>query len=81
MADNNQSLKLPPQSIEAEQAVLGCLLIDPEAVSKTMHILTEKSFFNSSHAHIYTAISNLFEKNDTIDNITVTNELKKMGCS
>ena len=79
MADNNQALKLPPQSLEAERAVLGCMLIDPEAIPKTLHILTDKSFFNSAHAHIYTAISNLFEKNDIVDNITVTDELKKIG--
>ena len=77
MADKNQALKLPPQSTEAEQAVLGCMLIDPEAVPKILHLLTEKSFFNSIHAHIYTAISNLFEKNETVDNISVTDELKK----
>jgi len=79
MAVTNQTLKLPPQSLEAEQAVLGCMLIDPEAVPKTLHILTEKSFFNSAHTYIYTAIKNLFEKNETVDNITVTNELKKMN--
>ena len=79
MADNKQTLKLPPQSLEAEQAVLGCMLIDPDAVSRTLHLLTEKSFFNSAHAHVYTAISNLFEKNETVDNITVTDELKKIG--
>ena len=79
MADKIQTLKLPPQSLEAEQAVLGCMLIDPEAVPRTLHILTEKSFFNSAHVHIYTAISNLFEKNETVDNITVTDELKKIG--
>ena len=79
MVDKNQTLKLPPQSLEAEQAVLGCMLIDPDAVPKTLHFLTEKSFFHSAHAHIYTAISNLFEKNKTVDNITVTDELKKIN--
>jgi len=79
MADKNQTLKLPPQSLEAEQAVIGCMLIDPEAVNRILHILTEKSFFSSAHAHIYTAISNLFEKNESVDNITVTDELKKIG--
>ena len=79
MAEKNHTLKLLPQSLEAEQAVLGCMLIDPEAVSKTLHILTKKSFINSAHSHVYTAISNLFEKNATVDNITVTDELKKIG--
>ena len=76
MADKTKTLKLPPQSLEAEQAVLGCMLIDPEAVPKAMQILTKKSFINSSHVHVFTAILNLFEKNATVDNITVTDELK-----
>ena len=37
MADINQTLKLPPQSLEAEKAVLGCMLIDPEAVPRVLH--------------------------------------------
>ena len=72
MEDKNQSIKLPPQSLESEQAVLGCMLIDPEAIPKAMHFLTEKSFFSPVHSHVYKAILNLFEKNATVDNITVT---------
>ena len=45
MANKTQAGRLPPQSIEAEQAVLGCMLIDPEAVPKVFHTLTNKSFF------------------------------------
>ncbi|SVE59993.1 uncharacterized protein METZ01_LOCUS512847, partial [marine metagenome] len=45
MDEHNQPLKLPPQSIEAEQAVLGCMLIDPEAVSRVLPLLSEKSFY------------------------------------
>ena len=44
MAEKNQPLRLPPQSVEAELAVLGCMLIDPEAVPKVLHVLTEKKF-------------------------------------
>ena len=65
MVDNNRALKLPPQSLEAEQAVLGCMLIDPEAVAKTLHILTEKSFFNTAHAYVFSAISNGKHRSDT----------------
>ena len=64
MATKNQTHRLPPQSIEAEQAVLGCMLIDPEAVAKVFHSLTENSFFKLAHSHIYNAMSDLFEKND-----------------
>ena len=50
MAQKNQPLRLPPQSVEAEQAVLGCMLIDPEAVPKVLHVLTEKSFYKTAHS-------------------------------
>ena len=46
MADTNQPVRLPPQSIEAEHAVLGCLLIDPEAAPRVFHTLTKKSFYS-----------------------------------
>ena len=79
MASKNQAGRLPPQSIEAEQAVLGCMLIDPEAVPRVFHTLTDKSFFKSAHSHIYNAMAVLFEKNEAIDSISVTDQLKKSG--
>ena len=79
MADKNQPVRLPPQSVEAEQAVLGCMLIDPEAAPRVFHTLTEKSFYSTAHAYIYSAMSALFENNETIDTISVTNQLKKSG--
>ena len=79
MTVNNQPVRLPPQSVEAEQAVLGCMLIDPEAVPRVFHTLTEKSFYKITHAHIYAAMAVLFEKNEAIDTISVTDQLKKSG--
>jgi len=79
MAEKAKQLNLPPHSEEAEKALLGCLLINPDAVHRTLHILTVKSFYHSSHAHIFSAILNLFEKNQTVDNITVIDELKKIN--
>ncbi|MDP6570880.1 MAG: replicative DNA helicase [Candidatus Marinimicrobia bacterium] len=79
MAEKKQPMRLPPQSVEAEEAVLGCMLIDPEAVPRVLHTLTEKSFYKTVHAHIFTAISALFEKNDTVDTISVSDALQKSG--
>ena len=62
MTDNSQPVRLPPQSVEAEQAVLGCMLIDPDAVPRVFHTLTEKSFYKTAHSHIYAAMGVLFEK-------------------
>jgi len=79
MADKNQAVRLPPQSVEAEQAVLGCMLIDSEAAARVFHTLTEKSFYTTAHSYIFLAMSVLFEKNDAIDAISVTDQLKKIG--
>ena len=79
MTDNSQPVRLPPQSVEAEQAVLGCMLIDPDAVPRVFHTLTEKSFYKTAHSHIYAAMGVLFEKNEAIDTISVTDQLKKAG--
>ena len=79
MADKQQPVRLPPQSVEAEQAVLGCMLIDPEAAPRVFHTLTATSFYSTAHAHIYSAMSALFEKNAAIDTISVTDQLKKSG--
>ena len=63
MPEENKSIKMQPQSIEAEKAVLGCMLIDPDAVPRALHLLNENSFFNQNHIYVYQAICNLFDKN------------------
>ena len=52
--------KLPPQNLEAEQSVLGALLIDKEAVTKVVEFLHPESFYREAHHWIYQAIINLF---------------------
>ncbi|MFT7588823.1 MAG: replicative DNA helicase, partial [Limisphaerales bacterium] len=69
--------KLPPQARELEEAVLGALLIDKDAVTTIIDILQPRSFYVDSHQHIYQAILDLFEKSHPIDMLTVTEELRK----
>ena len=71
--------KLPPQSIEAEQAVLGALLIEGDAVLKAIELLGEDDFYRAAHRRIYVAMLGLFEKSESIDIVTVSEELKKKG--
>jgi len=73
------SLRVPPQSTEAEQAVLGCMLIDNEAVPKVMHYLEAESFYKPAHSRIFESMLELFDKTDKIDSITVLDQLKKNG--
>lgn len=71
------SPKLPPQNIEAEQSLLGALLIDKESVIKVAESLHPSHFYRTEqHGRIYQAILDLFEKRDQIDLVTVTEKLK-----
>ncbi len=71
--------KLPPQNIEAEQSVLGSLLIDKDAVVKIAEVLKPEHFYRPSHGEIYRAIIVLYEKRQPADLVTVTDVLKKAG--
>lgn len=69
--------KIPPQSIEAEIAVLGSMLLEENAVSQAIELLEENYFYNESHKEIYKAIVSIYTKNKPVDLITVIEELKK----
>lgn len=76
--NKNQELgKLPPQSIEFEEAVLGALMLESNAFLKITDILQAESFYKDSHQKIFRAISDLFNKNQPIDMLTVVDILRK----
>ena len=75
-----QITKLPPQNIEAEQSLLGALLIDKDSIVRISEILHPANFYRiEQHAPIYEAVQALFEKREPIDLVTVTEELKRKG--
>lgn len=69
--------RLPPQNIEAEQSVLGAILLDNEAMSKSVEILSPEDFYRESHKKIFDTMIDLYEKNEAIDLITVSDSLKR----
>jgi len=71
--------KVQPQATNLEEAVLGALMLDKDAVALIIDILRPASFYKEAHQHIYKAICDLFEKSHPIDLLTVTEELKKLG--
>lgn len=71
--------KIPPQNIEAEQSVLGGILIENEAINRVMEILAPEDFYRESHRKIYHALIELSERDEPADLITTTNELRKKG--
>ena len=69
--------KLPPQNIEAEQSILGAILIDNDALPKALEILDPEDFYKQSHRKIFNVMIELFEKSEPIDMITLTDDLKR----
>jgi len=71
--------RLPPQNIDAEQSVLGSLLIDPDAVIRVSTFLRPEDFYRKAHKEIYRAIMNLHERREPADLVTVCDELERLG--
>lgn len=69
--------RVPPQNIEAEQAVLGAMLIDKEAIAKVTEILTSDDFYREAHRVIFNAMMELYNKNEAVDMVTITELLKR----
>ncbi len=71
--------KLPPQNIQAEQSVIGAMILDKNAIMQVVEILSPDSFYKDAHRFIFEAILSLVEKNEPVDLVTVTDELIKTG--
>jgi replicative DNA helicase len=74
-----EKYRLPPQNIEAEQCVLGGILIEDQAILKVVEFLRPEDFYKESHSIIYNAILDLFNRNEPQDLVTVHNALKSSG--
>ena len=71
--------KLPPQAIDLEEAVLGALMLEKDALSAVIDILKPEVFYKDAHQKIFKAILDLFNKSEPVDILTVTSQLKKNG--
>lgn len=71
--------RLPPQSLEAEQAVLGAIILEGESIIKAIEIISPEDFYSERHRKIYQAMLELFDKNEPIDLITLSEHLKDKG--
>src|SRR3989344_982053 len=72
-------LKLPPQNIEAENSVLGALMLDKQAIIQVADILAPQDFYHPGNSKIYEAILKLYEKHQPVDILSVTADLKDKG--
>jgi replicative DNA helicase len=81
---NSQSLipsegRVPPQAIEIEEAVLGAMLIEKEALAKALEVLDDTAFYKPAHQKIFKALIELFNRSEPVDLITLTEELRRQG--
>jgi replicative DNA helicase len=71
--------KLPPQAVDIEEAVLGALMLEKDAIFEVIEFLKSECFYKESHARIYQAIVELSTREEPIDLLTVTQELRRRG--
>ncbi len=73
----NEIGKLPPQAVELEEAVLGAMLLEREALSTVIDILSPEAFYKEQNSRVFAAMISLFNRSEPIDILTVTQELKR----
>ncbi|MFE1396254.1 replicative DNA helicase [Nocardiopsis alba] len=79
MTDQTVETRMPPHDIQAEQSVLGGMMISPEEAANVAGVLTADAFYRPAHQIVYTAIYSLLERAEPVDAISVNAELTKRG--
>ena len=74
-----ESVKVPPHNLEAEQAVLGALMLDPRRSSLVFEFLSAEDFYRDNHRSMFDAIRELFDQNEPVDLVTVAEKLRQAG--
>ena len=72
-------LRLPPQNVDAEQSILGAVLLENSALSKALEVIVEEDFHRGAHRTIFAGMLELSERNEVVDQITLTELLKTKG--
>ena len=72
-------VRVPPQNLEAEQSVLGAILLDNAALNRSMEILSEEDFYRTANQIVYRSMMGLTERNQPVDQITLTDYLRGTG--
>jgi replicative DNA helicase len=79
LAAVSEQAAVPPQNLEAEESVLGAMMLSPGAIAAVSEVLDAGDFYRESHGRIYRAALQLYGKNEPVDAITLTNELEQRG--
>ena len=75
----SSNYKIQPHNIEAEQAVLGCILIDNQAQVDILSLMHEEDFYSEAHQQIFKSMSKVYQKSIPVDFVTLTDQLEKDG--
>jgi replicative DNA helicase len=75
--NSSQSERIPPQAIDVEQAVLGAMLLQKEAIGKAVEIIDKDCFYRDDHQKIFEVLVDIYDKNRPVDIVTVSEELGK----
>jgi replicative DNA helicase len=76
-AESNGQVRLPPQFLEGERAILGGLLLDNDALPKVLATLSADDFYREAHRNVFRAVTDLFNRNEPVDWVTLTAALKE----
>ena len=71
--------KIPPHSLEAERAVLGSILLEPDSLPKAVELLKSSDFYKEGHRKIFTCMLALFDRSEPVDLLTLREELRRRG--
>jgi replicative DNA helicase len=74
-----EGVRVPPQNLEAEQSVLGAVLLDNAALNRSMEILSDGDFYRTANQILYRGMVGLSERNQPVDQITLTDYLRGTG--
>jgi replicative DNA helicase len=77
--NGGQAGRIPPHNLEAEESLLGAMLLSRDAIATAMEICKPEDFYKSSHGHIFSAVTSLFSQGEPADWVTVTEELRRRG--
>ena len=73
--------RVPPHDLDAEQAVLGAMLLSRDAIAEAVNMIGPEHFYRPAHAHVYEAVRSLYAKGEPSDTVTVAAELSRRGLS
>ncbi len=73
------NIRIPPQNIESEMALLGSIMLRPEAIAEIMDIVRPEAFYAGKHKTVFLAMANLYENREPIDLLTLSSKLKEAG--